>query len=225
MKIAIAGNITDTVNYVRYVQSASATPVLTLSTEELSGCDALLLPGGGDITPAFFGEANRGSRNIDTALDIRQLQLFDRAVRRRMPVLGICKGMQIINVGLGGSLIQDLEASMAERHRYDSGDKYHDSVISENSWLYSLYGGRAVVNSAHHQALGRLGTGLTAVQHCPSDGCIEAVSHRQLPILGVQWHPERIDEARSGTNGGRVLAYFCSLISSGATADSLQLPS
>lgn len=213
MKIAIVGKKAETANYVRYIQTANITPVITLNMEEISSCDALLLPGGGDITPAFFGEKNHGSRNIDTELDIRQLLAFDLAVKDKRPVLGICKGMQIINVGLGGKIIQDMEPSASQRHRYENGDKYHSTVIVCGSWLNGLYGQKACVNSAHHQALGSLGRGLEIVQYCPPDGCIEGIAHKTLPLIGVQWHPERIDSARSGTEGRKVLAYFVSLIS------------
>lgn len=213
MKIAIVGKKTETVNYVRYIQTMGITPVVTLNIEEVSACDALLLPGGGDITPAFFGEKNHGSRNIDTELDIRQLLAFDLAVKSRQPVLGICKGMQIINVGLGGKIIQDLPPSASQRHSYEDGDKYHATVITCGSWTGRLYGQKTCVNSAHHQALGRLGQGLEAVQTCPLDGCIEGIAHRTLPVIGVQWHPERIDCVKSDTDGRKVLAYFVSLIS------------
>ena len=219
MKIAIVGRTADTVNYVRYVRSMSLTPIVTLQPNEICRCNALLLPGGGDITPAFFGELNHGSRNIDTELDILQLQAFDLALRSGMPVLGICKGMQITNVGLGGGILQDLEPKAAARHRYDSEDQYHPTAIRKASWLYPLYGGEAMVNSAHHQALSRLGRGLTVVQRCPLDGCIEAVAHSTPPVIGVQWHPERIDEGKSGTDGTKVLAYFSSLCPGGKEAD------
>ncbi len=212
MKIAIAGRAGKAGNYVRYVEAAGATPIVTLLASEAADCDGLLLPGGGDITPAFYGELNRGSADIDTELDILQLQIFDLAVQRGMPVLGICKGLQVINVGLGGTLIQDLEPPMGERHRYDNGDKYHKSVIREDSWLHGLYGGATWINSAHHQAIDQLGRGLCAVSRCPLDGCIEAVAHENLPLIGVQWHPERIDFGISGTDGRKVLEYFISLI-------------
>lgn len=213
MRIAIVGKESATQNYVRYIQSVSAIPTVTSDTGELCRCDALLLPGGGDITPAFFGEQNHGSRNIDTELDILQLHAFECALGRRIPILGICKGMQIINVGLGGSVLQDLPPDAARRHQYDGEDQYHSAVNATNSWLYELYGREMTVNSAHHQALGRLGKGLMVVQRCPQDNCVEAIVHKDLPILGVQWHPERLDEIRSGVKREKVLAHFVSLIS------------
>lgn len=206
MKTAIVGRKPDTDNYVRYVQGQGHTPVVTLNLNDVTKCDCLLLPGGGDITPAFFGEQNHGSRRIDTELDILQLQALDFCIKKRIPVLGICKGLQVINVGLGGTLYQDMPT--AEIHSYDNGDKYHDTVIEKDSWLYDLYGEHAMVNSAHHQAIRDLGSGLAAVQHCPQDGCIEAVVHRELPIWGVQWHPERIDSRFTAISGDQVLAYF-----------------
>ena len=211
MKIAIVGKKSETANYVRYIQTMHVTPVVTLNMEEVSVCDALLLPGGGDITPAFFGEKNHGSRNIDTELDIRQLLAFDLALKSRQPVLGICKGMQIINVGLGGKIIQDLAPFASRRHRYENGHKYHTSVIICGSLLSRLDGQETCVTRAHHQALGSLGQGLEAVQTCPLDGCIEGIVHKTLPVLGVQWHPERIDCAKSGTDGRKILEYFISL--------------
>lgn len=216
MKIAIIGRRADTKNYVKYVQTAGLTPLVTLSHKEVASCDGLLLPGGGDITPAFFGEKNHGSANIDTELDIIQLQAFDLALHRQIPVLGICKGLQIINVGLGGTLYQDLPT--AHIHRYIGNDQYHDTQILSDSWLHVLYGNSAKVNSAHHQALKKLGSGLRAVQYCPLDNCIEAISHRTLPILGVQWHPERLDETKAHISGQGVLTYFVSLLSAGKEA-------
>lgn len=216
MKIAIVGRAADTGNYVRYVESASQEPVSTLNMGEVARCDGLLLPGGGDITPAFFGEKNNGSRNIDTELDILQLQALELAVRRSMPVLGICKGMQIINVGLGGTLVQDLPSASCAIHRYEDGDRYHSSVIQRDTCLYTLYGENAVINSAHHQAVKRLGEGLRAIQWCPEDQCVEALVHDTLPMIGVQWHPERIRETRATLSGGPLLSYFVSLISASA---------
>ena len=217
MRIAIVGRKTDTTNYVRYVRTIGAVPFVTLRPAEVISCHGLILPGGGDITPAFFGEQNHGSKSIDTELDIIQLQALDAALRNRIPILGICKGMQIINVGLGGTLHQHLIT--ADIHRYINADQYHPSNILENSWLYKLYGNSAIINSAHHQGLKTLGSGLCAVQYCPIDHCIEAITHLHLPIWGVQWHPERLDETKSGITGQKILTYFSSFLSVGqATA-------
>lgn len=210
MKIAIAGKKADTENYVRYVMSAGLEPLVTLNSGDIACCDALLLPGGGDITPAFFGEKNHGSRSIDTELDILQFQALDLCVREKKPVLGICKGMQVINVGFGGTIIQDLDT--AELHKYKDGDQYHDTVVENASWLHHLYGTHITVNSAHHQAVGKTGTGIKVIQRSIPDGCPEALVHENLPVFGVQWHPERLDSNRSKLSGGKVLTYFVSLI-------------
>ncbi len=210
MKIAIAGKKTSTENYVRYVASGGMEPLVTLNIGEIAGCDALILPGGGDITPAFFGERNRASHNIDTELDVLQFQALDLCIHGRKPVLGICKGMQLINVGLGGTVIQDLPT--ADFHKYNDGDQYHSTAIKKDSWLYYLCGDSAVVNSAHHQSIGKPGLGLHVIQHCTQDLCPEAIVHESLPILGVQWHPERLDPKYTKLSGATVLSYFASLI-------------
>lgn len=190
MKIAILGRKKDTVNYENFIQKMPATPLTTLSPGELSHCDALILPGGGDITPAFFGEHNTGSRNIDTELDILQFQALEFGLRHGLPILGICKGMQVINVALGGTIVQDMPDSSI--HRYRNGDQYHNTKIAEGSCLHSLYGNETIVNSAHHQCIGQLGNGLSPIQWCAEDNCVEAIVHETLPILGLQWHPERL---------------------------------
>ncbi len=210
MKIAIIGRKKDTGNYERYLSCLPAIPLVTLSLGELSSCDAILLPGGGDITPAFFGERNAGSVNIDTELDILQFQALDYAVRQGKPVLGICKGMQVINVAFGGTIIQDMPTSLY--HKYRGQDQYHDTTVLEGSCLYNLYGGSAFVNSAHHQSVGKLGTGLAAIQWCPLDGCVEAVVHEHLPILGLQWHPERLDCTKTTLCGAPLLTLLTSWI-------------
>lgn len=210
MKIAILGRKKDTGNYERYITSMSATPLVTLSPGDLSSCDCLVLPGGGDITPAFFGERNTGSVNVDTELDLLQFQALDYAIRRSLPVLGICKGMQVINVAFGGTIIQDLPT--AAHHRYQNGDQYHITNILKDSCLDKLYGRTAVVNSAHHQGVGRLGIELQAIQWCPVDDCVEAIVHEHLPILGLQWHPERLDSERTTLCGAPLWTLLSSWI-------------
>ena len=209
MRVGIVGRNKDTGNYEAFLDRHQVSHLTSLSISDLSACQSLIFPGGGDITPAFFGERDRGSRSIDTELDILQLQALEYGIKHRVPILGICKGMQIINVGLGGSIIQDLPT--ADCHRYIDADQYHAAYNLPGTILHRLYGENMVVNSAHHQGLGKLGKGLQVISCCPLDQCIEAICHESLPIIGVQWHPERLDPARTKVRGTVLLSHFLSL--------------
>lgn len=203
-KIAILGKKKDTSNYESFLLQNNLTPVTTLNPKEVLSCRGLILPGGGDITPAFFGERDRGSRNIDTELDILQLQALELCIRYGLPVLGICKGMQLINVAFGGSILQDMPAS--HFHLMQGTDLYHTTRIEPDTLLFSLYGEEAIVNSAHHQCLNNTGSGLRIIQQCSDDNCPEAIIHESLPILGLQWHPERLDPRRTTLSGAPLLS-------------------
>ena len=122
-RVLIAGRTKDTKNYENALSRLSIPHMTSLSLSQLKDCQGLLLPGGGDITPAFFGQKNNGSHNIDTELDIIQLQILELAVHYKKPVLGICKGMQIINVFFGGTIIQHMKHH--EIHAYHNGDRFH----------------------------------------------------------------------------------------------------
>lgn len=163
--------------------------VLSDEIEDVNLFDGLLLPGGGDISPIFYHRKNRGSINICISEDIIQLLLFHRFLEQEKPILGICKGMQLINVALGGTLIQTLPTAKA--HAWNNGDCYHNTTIAKGSVLASLYPSTIITNSAHHQAICTLGDQLKASQHA-HDGVVEGIEHYSLPILGVQWHPERL---------------------------------
>lgn len=189
IQIGIAGRKGKTENYERACTEVGFCPLTSLSISGLSTCDALILPGGGDITPGFFGQANHGSRSIDTELDLLQLQALEFFILSKKPVLGICKGMQLINIFFGGTLIQDMP-NHAE-HQLPEGDLLHPSLVTQDCILSHLYGREFTVNSNHHQAVDKLGKHLHTIQ-LSHDNTIEGICHDTLPVLGVQWHPERL---------------------------------
>lgn len=224
IRTAIVGRNKDTLNYEKALDAMGVHYLTTMDPGKLSDMDALLLPGGGDIAPAFFGQKNHGSRNIDIELDIIQLQALDIFYQSKRPVLGICKGMQVINVYFGGTIIQDM--AEASRHAWENGDKLHSTSVQEGSFLEKLYGKRIVTNSAHHQAINRLGRELRVIQTA-DDGIVEGIIHDRLPILGVQWHPERLFFSRGccppfphpadePADGRLLFSYFLSLCPSGS---------
>lgn len=188
-KVLISCATHDALLYKKVLQTYHIQPILSASPENVADFDGLLLPGGGDISPVFYHRRNRGSTNICISEDIVQLLMFHRFMEQKKPILGICKGMQIINVALGGTLIQALPT--ASSHAWHNGDRFHPTTITTGSLLSFLYGTCMITGSAHHQAVCTLGNGLKAVQHA-HDGVIEAIEHESLPILGVQWHPERL---------------------------------
>lgn len=176
--------------------------------------DGLILPGGGDISPFFYHMENKGSRNIDSLLDSVQFSLFRAFTAAGKPVLGICKGIQLINVAFGGTLIQDLSGESLSIHAWDEGDKIHITKAAHGTFPAQLYSNFPRVNSAHHQAVAAVGDGLRVAQYGP-DFVIEALYHERLPILGVQWHPERMcfSFAREEIeDGSKLLKYFLSLL-------------
>lgn len=205
--IAIVGRAKDTVNYEKSMRRLSIPYITTLNVEESECATHLLLPGGGDVTPAFYGQLNNGSRNIDTELDILQMQAFSSFMTQKKPILGICKGLQLINIQLGGTITQHIET--AATHMWDECDKQHyvyHSGVNRTDFFYQLYGAGTNVNSAHHQAVDRLGRDLVPVCRA-GDGVIEGIMHTLLPIIAVQWHPERIMD----DGGELLLTYFIGL--------------
>lgn len=173
--------------YRRWVESAGGRAVFG---DAAGGqrWDALLLPGGGDLEPWRYGQENTASRGLEPERDREELRLLQAFTAAGKPVLGVCRGLQTINVFFGGTLAQDIPGHSAGAE----GDRLH-AVKTAPSPLRPLCGERMEVNSAHHQAADRLGGGLRAVQWA-EDGVIEALCHRRLPVWAVQWHPERLGD-------------------------------
>jgi putative glutamine amidotransferase len=182
--------------YARALESAGVHPVLKEARPGLTigQCAGVLLTGGNDVNPALYGESRSPeTQNPDDARDAAESALIDEVVARDVPLLAICRGMQILNVHLGGSLIQHLPG--VTRHRIKTEDKAlpaHQVVIEPGTLLASIAKRPTwEVNSRHHQAVARLGSGLRVCARDPEDGVIEAIEIPLLRyLLAVQWHPE-----------------------------------
>ena len=121
--------------------------------------------------------------------DEMEMRLCERFVRMKKPVFGICRGFQLLNIYFKGTLVQDLEQDKNIVHPYHS---CHLVTAKEGSWFYEQYGSDFVVNSYHHQSIGRLGDGLSGTVTAENGQIIEAFEHKTLPVTAVQWHPERM---------------------------------
>ena len=198
VKIAIIGDekaFRRNENYYHAVTACGAEAVALSLYDGLPGlkeADGLIIPGGCDADPELYHETNTASRDIDRALDSFELSAIREAVSAGKPILGICRGLQLINVFFGGSLLQDIPDK--ERHIWidENTDNLHAVTLACGSFLSAIYEqDRITVNSAHHQAIHVLGEGLCEAASC-DDRVIEAISHKNLPVYGVQWHPERM---------------------------------
>lgn len=183
--------------------------LLTAPDEILARIDALILAGGADLEPAAYGQRpDPATEGTTPVRDTLELALITRAIERDMPVLGICRGLQILNVARGGTLIQHLpDVVGSDEHVRRKGQwegNRHEVVITPGSLTEQAVGAlRTAVFSHHHQAIGRLGEGLTVTALCPDDDVIEAVELTGSDyVLGVQWHPEV--DADSGVIGSLV---------------------
>lgn len=205
MKILISSSSENKcINYAKALEYCDAEVFGGYLPKPNSNCDALLICGGNDIEPSLYGEKNKGSIKIDSARDEIEMELIE--MYKNKPILGICRGCQILNAFFGGKLDQDIyEKSL---HQREDGDAIHRIDVKKGSFLEKLYGESFFVNSAHHQAVNVCGKGFSAVAH--SGNIIEAIEHKSKPIYGVQFHPERmmLDFASDKTVDGIKLFNF-----------------
>ncbi|MEA1961302.1 MAG: gamma-glutamyl-gamma-aminobutyrate hydrolase family protein [Bacillota bacterium] len=154
-------------------------------------CDGFLLSGGGDLDPIYWGEqAEPMLGEINPLRDRFEMVLAKRLLRGQKPVLGICRGCQLINVAAGGSVIQHIQSAQSHDQKAPRYYPFHDIVIESGNILSNITGTECIrVNSFHHQAVGEPGKGFR-VSARSRDGVIEAVEGESGWLLGVQWHPE-----------------------------------
>jgi putative glutamine amidotransferase len=196
----LANNIS--VTYTEAVERAGGLAMILPFTQKqelipllIEKADGFLFTGGMDVDPAFYGEKGISTLGpADPELDRFQMAVLHEVMACRKPVLGICRGIQLINVALGGSLFQDIPSQFSApvlKHMQDtlSYGVDHPVTIEPGSRLFELFGPTIMVNSRHHQSINAPGKDLIVTARAP-DGVIEAVQHQTLPMDLVQWHPE-----------------------------------
>lgn len=215
MKILIAQPPNFTANYSEAMNLLGAIPYTSLSEKDINSYSGLILPGGGDIHPQFLQSSTSKLHlvNVEPEIDLAQFQLLKQFIEAKKPVVGICKGMQLINVHFGGTIIQHLSA--ASKHSYIKKDQTHKTLNLPftNNPLFTLYGSTMITNSAHHQGVGILGKELLLAQFS-ADKVVEGIVHDTLPIIGVQWHPERMcfsHKEKDVADGSILLSHFLKL--------------
>ncbi len=187
--------------YVESVAEAGGIPLLIPMVEKshgeliLSKLDGIVFPGGADVDPARYRERPLPKLGkINPRLDELELFLAEKSLKSGLPILGLCRGCQIVNVAAGGTLVQDISSQIggAMKHRQEAPTWYgtHEVVLDDDSLAFEIFGtGKLSVNSYHHQSVREPGDGLTVTGRA-LDGIAEVVEARKNFVLLLQWHPE-----------------------------------
>lgn len=198
-------------NYIYSVQKAGGIPILIPIDDNIENIasyseiiDGILFTGGEDVSPLKYGEDPlKQVDGISEDRDNFELQLFQEVYKKNIPILGICRGTQLINIALGGSLYQDINSQIPDSFGHLPkntmvNNLYHSVKIEEDSRLFNIFNTKELnVNSFHHQAIKKVGTDLKTVAFS-SDGIIEAVeSTGERFLVAVQWHPEDLTKKYS----------------------------
>ncbi len=198
----------ETINpsYVRAVRRAGGVPLIAPhpSPDELAAIlplvDGVVLTGGQDVDPTLYGAEPDGSRGTIRHSDEADIALFNAAVEAGLPILAICRGIQVANVALGGSLLQEIQAEGQSHHptyaeMTEPLAHRHPIELEPQSRIARIYGATSiVVNSLHHQSVAIPAEGLRTVATSP-DGLVEAIEGESCDLVAVQWHPELLDPA------------------------------
>lgn len=204
------------IDYIDALAQANAIPFLVLSVhnmdEVVKHCDGLLLSGGADVNPTLYQETAHSTVNeVYDVIDEQDLALIDCFVKAKKPILGICRGMQILNVYFKGSLIQDIPATfplMQEIHSQTTprATPAHSVNFVEGSLAYEIFGAQCVVNSFHHQALKDVPACFT-VSGISEEGIVEAIESEN--IIALQWHPEGMKDDEKMKNLFEIFVNRC----------------
>ena len=204
--------------YIEVLEHVGLAPVLLTPAHSLRAveslletCSGLILSGGEDVAPALYGEEpSPALGSVNPARDALELCAIEVAMRRRMPILGICRGCQVLNVALGGTLYQDIDSEMPGGLPHEQtapwGMRSHHVRIETPSRLHTIVGSTELhINSYHHQSIKDVAPTLRVTARA-EDGTVEAVEAVDYPwLLGVQWHPERYEASVPETDADRSL--------------------
>lgn len=190
----------------------------SMDPADLEKCDGVLIPGGlPDVDPACYGEINTACHVVDEEMDRGQMEMIRRAVELRKPIFAICRGLQLVSIYFGATLIQNI--GCGKLHKYEPGNpRFHDIYNVPGTMMYELFGAVTHGNSGHHQAIKKLPKCLRVSSlwcadekktaeylklaqsgelHEGTDECIiESVYHPDYPFIGLQWHPELVGELK-----------------------------
>jgi putative glutamine amidotransferase len=205
-------------SYIHALEQVGLAPMLVTPAHSpaavaaiLDACAGLVLSGGEDVDPARYGESPSPALGaVEPLRDAMEFRALEVAERRGMPILGICRGLQVLNVHFGGTLYQDIAterpSDLLHQQREPWDHRTHGATVRPGSLLHRIVGeGQLRINSFHHQAIKHLGRGLLVTARA-DDGLVEAIEHQDYPwLLGVQWHPERNEAAASASDPDRVI--------------------
>ncbi|MCM1269846.1 MAG: gamma-glutamyl-gamma-aminobutyrate hydrolase family protein [Faecalibacterium sp.] len=183
-----------------FISNFSTDVIHTIDTLIKSIHGVVCFGGEEDISPDLYGEIDSGVHTTNRFRDEFELTLFDKVLKNNLPYLGICRGMQLMNIALGGTLFQDIQENTiihtGDWQKYcNSGFQLkHNVKVVQNTKLYNILSNHNIrVNSYHHQAIKKVGLGLL-VNAYSDDGIIEGIEHYSKPLMGIQWHPELMKE-------------------------------
>lgn len=197
-KSIVPGNDLIEQNYIRYFDTFGIRPLLIPSVVDQPadyclhfGVDGVILTGGTDIAEELINANSAERRNVCVGRDSVEWKLVEMALHRKLPVLGLCRGMQFLNIFFGGNIVSHMSQSIPGAINHVAND--HDVTISDAGFQQIMSCDSLTVNSFHNHGItdDTLSKSLCRFAHSTQDGIIEGLFHPDLPIMGIEWHPER----------------------------------